>query len=952
MTAKIDNGNELSQCENGHADKHKKKAKEKRDSHQSRHENGKSHHDHMNGNANAGHRPSKHCHRHHSRSSKAESVLSTLSSDSDIRFTRKKLGDNQKCGCALIAGFLVVLLLAATLFYIGYSYLHPGPLPNRTFQGRFTVIEGERWTSSFADQNSLSFKTSSRDYRERLNLVIRKSDLRDPYEGCEILALDGKEENDDLTILFALYFEPYAALVSAAELHAILMEEIINPVPRYFANITIDPNSLEIKEISARHFDDIMGTSSSPLGRSNSDHAATNNFHSMPVIPQWKCEAMTLPYCRSMGYNITTYPNYLGHANIDAVKEDLISFRDLVDAECYRQAYDFVCRVLQPPCIERVPLEPYPAPICRQYCQDFWAGCGERIPQRLKKLLDCEKFPESKGAQSCQNAPGCVTDLQSKALSSRLCDGIADCPDFTDETTCAFCPSGSMYCGKGRRCIAREQRCDGNIDCENGSDEKDCLSITPLVSYLEKPLPITPQRAQFDSEGFAVFTEKGVAGKICAEGMERGSFVRKTVAESLCKALGYEKVSFSKITNDTEPNGNYVRVLDPKAHEISFVRTPCNSRQVLYVSCENLECGMQSGIGIGETPTTLPKMASPGDWPWYVALFRADTHVCDGSLVSEDWVLTTDSCFQGQSKAIWMAVLGNVRLSSTSPWTQRRRIVGMIKSPVEGSTAALIRLETPVTFSDFVRPICLPDSAVATNGIRRMDTFVNEEDYIDDAHDDNFVPQALKFEATPLSFVSGLRRLSERKRLNENTQYFVSPEEEEDAIASESEDYDTHYEKYQSDEENLMPKAEAVVVSNETINEVENKTSVTPNTEAMTMIREMISWTQCNTIGWSRQRDHLQRVQLKIGDMGACENISIATVNSLCTEALYHKQDCSEEEFAGSSIMCLLPDNKRWAIVGVAPWRIACAPNGIERPRMYDKISSNAAWIRSVITAE
>lgn len=43
---------------------------------------------------------------------------------------------------------------------------------------------------------------------------------------------------------------------------------------------------------------------------------------------------------------------------------------------------------------------------------------------------------------------------------------------------------------------------------------------------------------------------------------------------------------------------------------------------------------MQSGIGIGETPITLPKMAGPGDWPWYVALFRADTHVCDGSLVS------------------------------------------------------------------------------------------------------------------------------------------------------------------------------------------------------------------------------------------------------------------------------------------------------------------------------
>ena len=76
-------------------------------------------------------------------------------------------------------------------FFSTDVYLRPQPLPNRTFQGRFTVIDGERWIPEFADQNSISFKISSRDYRERMNLVIRKSDLRDPFEGCEILALDG-----------------------------------------------------------------------------------------------------------------------------------------------------------------------------------------------------------------------------------------------------------------------------------------------------------------------------------------------------------------------------------------------------------------------------------------------------------------------------------------------------------------------------------------------------------------------------------------------------------------------------------------------------------------------------------------------------------------------------------------------------------------------------------------
>lgn len=113
--------------------------------------------------------------------------------------------------------------------------------------------------------------------------------------------------------------------------------------------------------------------------------------------------------------------------------------------------------------------------------------------------------------------------------------------------------------------------------------------------------------------------------------------------------------------------------MDPKAAEISFVRTTCNQRQALYVSCDNLDCG----ISLNQI-NSLPKMAALGDWPWHVTLFRDDTHVCDGTLVSNDWVLTTESCFQGQSKATWMAVFGSIRLGANTPWTQRRRIVNNI----------------------------------------------------------------------------------------------------------------------------------------------------------------------------------------------------------------------------------------------------------------------------------
>lgn len=48
------------------------------------------------------------------------------------------------------------------------------------------------------------------------------------------------------------------------------------------------------------------------------------------------------------------------------------------------------------------------------------------------------------------------------------------------------------------------------------------------------------------------------------------------------------KVLYSEVRNDTETNTRYVKVLDPRAAEISFVRTTCEKKQALYVSCGNL----------------------------------------------------------------------------------------------------------------------------------------------------------------------------------------------------------------------------------------------------------------------------------------------------------------------------------------------------------------------------
>lgn len=54
---------------------------------------------------------------------RSDTPSSILSSDSDIRFTRK-LGNQYRCSCYIASGFLVFLLLAGLTVYITCKYLN------------------------------------------------------------------------------------------------------------------------------------------------------------------------------------------------------------------------------------------------------------------------------------------------------------------------------------------------------------------------------------------------------------------------------------------------------------------------------------------------------------------------------------------------------------------------------------------------------------------------------------------------------------------------------------------------------------------------------------------------------------------------------------------------------------------------------------------------------------
>uniref|UniRef100_UPI004038E3F8 transmembrane protease serine 4 n=1 Tax=Callospermophilus lateralis TaxID=76772 RepID=UPI004038E3F8 len=251
-----------------------------------------------------------------------------------------------------------------------------------------------------------------------------------------------------------------------------------------------------------------------------------------------------------------------------------------------------------------------------------------------------------------------------------------------------------FICGHPLHFLPRTQMCDGHPDCASGEDEEPCVKDFPerpavgvRLSKDRSTLQVLdPATGNWSSACFDNFTE--------------------TLAKTACGQMGYSsQPTFKAVKIGPDQDLDVVKVTeDSQELQVRNSSGPCLSGSLVALHC--LACGRSL-----KAPRVVGgEEASVDSWPWQVSLQYNKQHVCGGSILDPQWILTAAHCFRNyRDVSNWKVRVGSEKLSSFPSLPVAKIFIAEHNTlyPKE-KDIALMKLENPLTFSGTIRPICLP----------------------------------------------------------------------------------------------------------------------------------------------------------------------------------------------------------------------------------------------------
>ncbi|KAL6476715.1 hypothetical protein MHYP_G00152140 [Metynnis hypsauchen] len=101
-------------------------------------------------------------------------------------------------------------------------------------------------------------------------------------------------------------------------------------------------------------------------------------------------------------------------------------------------------------------------------------------------------------------------------------------------------------------------------------------------------------------------------------------------------------------------------------------------------------------------------LASAGAWPWMASLQYNGTNVCGGTLVAEQFVLSSADCFSSSTNASdWTVILGRLIQNGSNANEVSVSVTKISLSTGTANNVAVLQLSRKPTLTNYIQPICV-----------------------------------------------------------------------------------------------------------------------------------------------------------------------------------------------------------------------------------------------------